>query len=305
MKLSICLLGFLCTLSALAGSLSIGELTAKWNKKDITVCWLDDESLNRAEYADATLKRIGEGSAFVKASDDLKTKIKGIIQSEYTLERTGIYFVGWESCKETPAYDIQILFINDKTVSGGKASVGRLTDLNIDYTLVNEHQKGFVQLNLYDSPHLKITGEESILSTALHEFGHLAGLRHEHIQSPSIICNPNLERPTVRTSVFTAYDPNSIMDYCLIALIENHLGKNFYVRTGSSEAPNPTLPSISYENVKKYTDETIFTKIQINSDLMEYKVRTGLSKGDVHGLRCMYVYDSAEFAQKCHKGFRL
>lgn len=303
MKILLLLLTSFCSLSAMAGSFSVGELSAKWNKLAVTVCWLDDEALNRAEYAEGTLRRIGNTSSFIKAPDDLKANIKSLVNSEYTIDKTGIHFAGWESCKDTPSYDVQILVVNDKMIAGGTASLGRLADLNKDYALVNEHQKGFVRLNLYDTPKLKITSVESVLSTALHEFGHLAGLRHEHVQSPSIICNLNFERPGTKTSTFSAYDPSSLMDYCLISLVEIHLGKNFYVTTGTVTSLPKSLPSIAYDKVKKYTDETIFTKTQVNENLMEYKVRTGLSKGDVHGLRCMYVYGPEEFAEKCHKGY--
>ena len=54
---------------------------------------------------------------------------------------------------------------------------------------------------------------------ALHEFGHVAGLRHEHARADSTCKKSDelIEEEQMKSEEFSAsaaYDPNSIMNYC-------------------------------------------------------------------------------------------
>lgn len=308
MKTLLLTLGLISSFASIAGVLSTGEPLTKWNKLSLTVCWLDDEKIKDSDFHYQTLRTINElESSFIKAPDKLKLNIQSAIEREYTKSRTGIHFVGWKSCQMTPSSDVQILIGNENDAFEGKASFGRAANINDSYDLIGSNQKAYVYLSTKIKKNIRISQTAAIVSTAIHEFGHIAGLRHEHIRMESNNCYRTEEAPLNPTAFFSAYDPSSIMNYCLSDFIEDEVGLNFYVQKDSSAglAPNPKLPTITTGKMKKYTDKTIFTSKSAGPGFVEYKVNIGLSQGDVHGLKCLYVYGKIESKLKCHQYNRI
>lgn len=108
---------------------------------------------------------------------------------------------------------------------------------------------------------------------ALHEFGHIAGMRHEHtrseiksdqfcqmIEDQAIFLFASYKRPKIEPRLDSSiaygnYDPYSVMSYCYLV--------------AKSQFEEPSF--------KQY-----FTNTQIKN------MKVGLSNGDIHALRCLY-----------------
>lgn len=313
MRKIISLISLSASISLFAGTDSTGETSFKWSKKEVKVCWLDDSPINKDEFNENQFQQIGDViDVLVTMRSSLKKKIQALIQTEFTLNKTGITFTGWSSCRDTKDYDL-ILLTGDTTARSytnflGLATIGR-GDI-VAYDLMDKTKKSFIYIDLHHQKPSAVTATELTLIVTLHEFGHAAGLRHEHIRGKD--CS-HFEKQHANTSFFSVYDSSSIMNYCFLDFIENEVGFNFF-----------RLEKLNYENYQRiqeehnmtinisprvlpYSDDSIFTITPVSEieGLLEYKIRLGLSKGDLHGLKCMYVYDPKTFSKVCHADFRL
>ncbi len=296
------------------------EPLVSWNKRSIRVCWRNS----------ALLDPIFEKNDF---NDLKKQAVQEIIQKEYTIERVGIEFIGWQNCNElkTGSYDFEIIQDNfsakpnpvvqpyrDRAVEG-MAFIGegggcyRLTEndpfsdepkVTVGYYYRNAKEEKKVYLMFVDLNDIfenSFTSLKRLQSTALHEFGHVAGLRHEHIR-PEAMDDPNCrymgkdfvveEKPYDTTRYIGEYDPNSIMNYCWLATLEA-------VGLKTSELPNMTDPSL-YEKVSRMevTKKTVLVGkkpnqkkkvVTVKKPVSEYELRVGLSQRDVTALQEMYL----------------
>ena len=300
------------SIPVLAETFSAGEPTVKWNKKSIKVCWQNNDPINMADFAPTQQEELQSLLITQEAIDSvLKQKIQKKVTTEYTKTRTGIHFVGWKSCLETPDYDLALVTGNaahapiPSQVPGGKAPIGRCQKVE-DYSVMGPQHKSYLYLNAFQSDtNFMVNREGLVLRTTLHEFGHVAGLRHEHIQKDAIFdksCFFIRESGHAKTAYFSAYDPSSIMNYCFLNFIEGRAGNHFFVQKKPNQAQidaNPNLTILELEDVKQYKDKSIFTITPGIKGMLEYKVRIGLSQGDVHGLRCLYVYNKADYKRLC------
>lgn len=303
-----CLLSTLILLHTLSSLASTGDAFYKWHKKNVIVCWQDDSDFNDSDFNPEEIKVIHERITYSPAifNSELKTKVQELIQSEFTMEKTGITFSGWKSCQKTSKSDL-VIFTGDSFRSADFATVGRM--YLYDRTLMDQSKKNIVYLNL-PRQKAKISALDYLLMTALHEFGHAAGLRHEHIRSSNDCSKQEVD---ASAKFFSVRDSSSIMNYCLSDFIREEVGLAFY-RMKKYDA-------LSYLDIKKkhdleinrfpadknwaYIDDSIFTKYEVPGleGLLKFKVRIGLSKGDIHGLKCMYVYDAETSSRVCNKNF--
>lgn len=204
-----------------------------WNKKRIVTCWYDSPALlaeTKLESEENTEKKFDFKPRALKKRD--KIKVQEVITRNFTAASTGIYFVGWKECSQTPDRDVIIMrakskkFLIDRPGFNGRATIG-------EDGVFSETENG--ELGFWDksgkTPTIALYS--TIINpigpgTIVHEFGHTAGLRHEHIHedayqdkrchSPFVTLDwdkpKELELPYDSAVFYTQYDPTSIMNYC-------------------------------------------------------------------------------------------
>lgn len=197
---------------------NIYEPNVLWDKRDIKVCFYDQpDQITLTNYSldKAQLKKQGFTPDFL--SNEAKAKIKTVIEANYTVDSTEINFYGWDGCSQSPDSDVIIMraakidrkFWLDKQVRFlGKSSIGQ------GGVLTNQ---GFLFKNLIVKPVVLFKSTES--GVISHEFGHLAGLRHEHVHPTAKAkkeCEHTLINENLSTAVVNSYDPDSIMSYCKV-----------------------------------------------------------------------------------------
>jgi|GEM_PF-6983837 len=238
---------------------SIVEPAAKWHINELETCWLD-----------AGMAAYGEDAATIREfTDEEKTFISGKVNEQYTISATGVAFIGWRLCsdlkkegKETIltlrkgtadlATSAAISIVRDKTtgaevgtglgrgkkVKGDDGTLLKYVPLEANETIAANIIFG---LEAYcGGARMKLSKEKCYQGVALHEFGHVAGLRHEHIR-PEAIASLGCDltkafedfTKTAGTGKSTfaeklgesaelrgEYDPRSIMNYCYLNVLE-------------------------------------------------------------------------------------
>jgi hypothetical protein len=212
MKKLIAILGLIPTLSSFAGSLyTEGSL---WDTKVIDVCFASGEKDKR--------ELSGDNFRISNWSEGNKKKIKGIINSEYKLERTGIAFDGWKNCDENPKAELVIFY--------GKKLIGNLfTDIFTGSTLglSSIGPSAFQDLPQYMNAKsfVWLYSDGLNRATATHEFGHSLGLHHEHYRweagkdprcKKAHVDDAGIGPGYAKAYIRGEYDPESIMSYCTI-----------------------------------------------------------------------------------------
>jgi len=219
-------------------SLQAGIVEPKvlWEKNQITTCFYDKESqlsLTRLKSRKDTLKDYNFKPRELSRRE--KKKVMETVLKDFTPERTGIHFVGWKDCSKTDNPDLIVMEAKGKVpfltrpTFNGRAVIGEDGLAEQD-----EHGNfGFFQKTGLVS-HLALYTQNK--ATVIHEFGHVAGLRHEHIHEDSIndknchkfgvtVDFENLEQPFVTTLFHTEYDSFSIMNYCYLQTQRNRIDR--------------------------------------------------------------------------------
>lgn len=267
------LLTILFFLSSTSFADSISEPTLAWTKNELTVCWLDDQELNPSLFLKEQIKDIERTEINFKTADQkFKSIVQKSIQKEYQPEVTGISFIGWKPCDETQHWHVMII-TGDGTETRGRTNVGMI------------HSKSFLFINIGDTG-TSISNEKIIQYTAIHEFGHVAGLRHEHIRAEAKkdpLCKEYFEENKVKekilkSTVYTgAYDPTSVMNYCFWYFI--------------------------YRYGDHHEDRKIFShltdKKNVSRNYGGIRLKIGLSSGDVNALQCLYFPKEKLKEQQC------
>jgi|GEM_PF-5261330 len=235
-----------------AGSQSVAYVPSLWQKRSIVVCWVTPKGMHPDQL-----------------SEDVKDVAKRAVTREYN-GRTGISFVGWKSCDETSNPDLRVTdYGNDSepTKRGDAGTIGALSLEQIHGVAPSGMQRSPVRLNMVSGcMGTYAKGGNSLNAcvalTALHEFGHVAGLRHEHVH-PKSTCVQYREDLVVYGmgakdhQYSTDYDPRSVMDYCYydevfktqlpadqIRLSDKDVaGLNLLYPPGGARSPSPTTPS--------------------------------------------------------------
>ncbi len=242
------------------------EPRARWDQNEVRVCWLDSaEFTKNPDLLDDSLY-FNENRLFHSA--ELSDVIEKKINAEFTPEKTGIHFTGFEKCR-IPAHGgrpdadavlaLESVDSFDEIIEGG-ASIGMsVIDLFRGEIMRRdpEEDAGLPSLviqipseKIYSSK--SIGYHEAISLTALHEFGHLAGLHHEHsayrdeaLRDPYCASSPfadDLKKGPdqafslvpkkytenlyeLKGAVRSGYDSKSIMNYCHTRNLFAHGGK--------------------------------------------------------------------------------
>ncbi len=236
--------------SALAFSspLSVVEYNYKWNKSTIKVCWSND-----SKYADSKkIKEYLEDIDPIFLNESEQTDIQNLIQKEYTLEKVGIEFVGWKDCVDNEGFDIAVIGLKEDPESeyedeapNSQARIGLKSNKG---GMAPPDEKGYVFL-YKEIPPIKhiVTAAQNLKITSLHEFGHAAGLRHEHIRSEALqdincrtffdaefFADENKERPKSAVMIGD-YDPESIMNYCYGRFLRRNLKSDDEIKLSAGD----------------------------------------------------------------------
>lgn len=182
-----------------------------WSQSELRVCFAKGESTKRTDLAIEV--------KVMNWSKSKREKVRRWVEEEYTPERTGVHFTGWESCERDPKADI-VLFtspvglfervISFKHIYYGLATIG--TRLGSDK--INGYPDAQGALWLSDRGFSK--------SVTVHEFGHIAGLNHEHDRMEAYKDPGCLDKDVVAGGIPNysrregEYDPDSVMNYCKI-----------------------------------------------------------------------------------------
>ena len=211
---------------------AIYEPATIWNKNKINVCFLDEQhQLEQTALGttEESFKKNGFTPAFLTLEE--KEIIKTTINNTFYPSITGIHFVGWKNCSQESMIDVIImkagkvkgLIFNKKAPFKGFASIGENGLLTKEgYIGKKLESKALVALQVFDP------------AVIVHEFGHIAGLRHEHIHPEAKKidsgCHSALysKESPINDSVLTTYDRASIMNYCRI--------NNHYTKTSALSA---------------------------------------------------------------------
>ncbi|MEM7662236.1 MAG: hypothetical protein AAF292_08290 [Pseudomonadota bacterium] len=125
---------------------------------------------------------------------------------EATWERvSNIDFTGWDQCRENDAR--LAITVRDeaphvKELGRGLAALFEEEPVVLNFSFENWGQDCF---------EIK---EYCIRTLAVHEFGHIIGLAHEHNRDDrSVLCSEEPQGP-LPEFLLTAYDPTSVMNYC-------------------------------------------------------------------------------------------
>jgi hypothetical protein len=191
--------GFTCLAATTAPAAVTTGDNWKWPAGEIPVCWTNLVAGNHEDYDDQETKR-----GWVKEAVNINFATF-----------TPLSFTGWEACNADGEDGIRIKILWDGTTASsshvGKSSMG------------SGQADGEAGMNLQFAQ-ATIDPKAVIISAALHEFGHALGFRHEHRRAdakPGLGCadrhpakDGDPELVGDQQYLTTAYDANSIMNYC-------------------------------------------------------------------------------------------
>jgi hypothetical protein len=144
---------------------SMYEPDRVWDKKRISVCFPSS-----TQQFDLTEWKVYERDFEIgDFSQEEKLKIKEIVNLNFTVDRTGIHFIGWEDCDSLVSADIMIFKADDKS---RKVWFKKKVPFKGISTIGQHKESKFKASTVFS----KVTPQ-----TVVHEFGHASSLRHEHV----------------------------------------------------------------------------------------------------------------------------
>jgi hypothetical protein len=181
-----------------AQAFSTGSPWRAWPFRDIRVCWMDGTdpvrlpAPEKGRFSTESLERIetlSQRFAWAPLREEWKTAIQTKITEEFTLDETGIRFVGWKNCiqgVESTENGVMSEGIHVVILSGTNPGDGRAGEADLGSRDTPHEKPALRYVFLSGSiPDEAIDPVIDIQATALHEFGHIAGLHHEQMRAPS------------------------------------------------------------------------------------------------------------------------
>lgn len=198
-KASLSLVLFSFSFSAMAGMSNF----MAWGKKDINVCFAGKGTIIK-------VKNMPNG--FANWKDQQKQYIADVLNREFLEERTGYRFVGFGDCEPEGKHDVVVVrkanYSPHALTVKGSATVG--------YGLLapSPNYKSARAAVLFTASGIKND------STIVHEFGHILGLKHEHLhpdakaQAQSWCSHYTSKTDRYYYNMYTSFDEESVMNYC-------------------------------------------------------------------------------------------
>lgn len=211
-----------------------------WKKRSVSVCWADKEL--GEELPQFGVMRTATQEITTELNDADKLAVQKKVQEQFSQSSVGIEFVGWQKCDPAVKPDVYIFAFDEMAYAEyyppGEAEVGTSCEMfnpDLRKKEIRERVKGQPGYIFLSKATIKKLGpkvfknpEVSFIRSALHEFGHVAGLLHEHYHkeakldsncqdllkdNPSFIINPV---KLGREKTYSKYDPLSIMNGCFL-----------------------------------------------------------------------------------------
>lgn len=202
-----------------------------WERPELKLCFKPNrETIGQTELRSFRLAQDEYKVTIKPLEPSAKDKILRFLNEVFTPNSTGIYFTEDINCTD---FDVLVVknqprvhFGSDKK-KYGRASIGEAGQITWRGRSIFSKKPGFYNKSGYKAYVALGTIDRT---TTLHEFGHIAGLRHEHARKeafkdpgcaqenpPSAGRNSSLqERLDNTTETLGPYDPNSFMNYCYI-----------------------------------------------------------------------------------------
>lgn len=282
-------------------SASVVEPRVAWDKQNVSVCWGRHQdaikiSDSQADFSFSLPQEIYE------LSPEKKRFLQQHIQGEFSTTRTGINFTGWNVCNGTEdvillTVDLDTQFVPHDRLDftpSGVASIGQ--DGKLERGIFSKTRKGlapnYAAITIPHPDSLRAQDWFTIKRGLIHELGHVAGLKHEQgreeIKSyPQ--CQEYVGERLTRSSLLTGiYDQYSVMNYCHTSEIRRS--------GGGGRSPNK-------KTLAQQIPDPLVIKVFEQSTGTFFEYLPALSSGDVHALRCLYLYHPEQKKKLCHSGF--
>lgn len=226
-------------LFALQTRAGVAEPLLAWKKADLRVCWGEGDLAMGLGELQRTLHAQFRSYMFRLPGPSLRKSMQQRVEREYTPQRTGIHFSGWQTCAEDP--HAQIIIVYSPLIGlpmrpyNGVATLGDSGTMDDPYGQGPQSSQRFV--HLIEPLNNSLGPRESLAAALLHELGHVAGLRHESMrdeaaqdeQCQTFYPHAPAEKIGPHTVFYTPYDPASIMNYCRLGRLTGQARSNLEV----------------------------------------------------------------------------
>ncbi len=212
-----------------------------WDKTALKTCFFSDNSqLALTTLVDkATTKKNFDFSP-KSLSKSKRENVKNVILNEFSSQRTGIHFTGFKDCKDEKNPDVIVMRAASKIILldmpdfNGRAVIGQDGYFQYEFEENEQGERNYVieADGSYHEGFFQKSGKAAFVAlrtdnagTITHEFGHVAGLRHEHIRAEAEqdkncynfgVVWPTKELVYDTAQFETNYDNRSIMNYCYL-----------------------------------------------------------------------------------------